>query len=137
MHGLTLSHAKRESCYSGGVAGIARFKPSLQRTRALTGRATGNNALNADVLIKVRPMNALSARDKPRTPSLSDGAVKEARIPRKRGGNGATISKLNDERIIGDINGGCLEGGGIKNQSSHASAARVVVGAAQSIGKSC
>ena len=119
------------------VAVIARFKPSLQRTRALTGGASANDALNADVLVEVGPMNALSASDKPGMPSLSDGAVKEARIPRKRGGNGAPIRKLNDERIIGDINGGCLEGGGIKNQSSHASAARVVVGAAQSIGKSC
>ena len=81
-------------------------------------------------------MNALAAGDKPGMPSLSDGAVKEARIPRKRGGDGASIGKLDDERIVGDINGGGLEGGGIKNQSSHASAARVMVGAAQSIGKS-
>lgn len=82
-------------------------------------------------------MNALAASDKPGMPSLCDGAVEETRIPCQRGGNGASVGKLDDERIIGELNGGGLEGGGIKDQSSHASAARVVVGAAQSIGKSC
>ena len=55
-------------------------------------------------------MNALPASDEPGMRSLSGGAVKEARIPRERGGDGASISKLDDDGIIGDINGGGLEG---------------------------
>ena len=80
-------------------------------------------------------MNALAACNKPKMLALRDGAVEKPRIPAQRRRDGTPVGKLYHERVFGGLNGGRLEGGGIKNQSSHASAAIVVGGFAQSNGK--
>ena len=81
-------------------------------------------------------MDALAAGNKPKMLALGDGAVEKPRIPAQRRGDRTAVGKLHHERVLGRLNGGGFEGGGIKNQSSHASAAIVVGGSAQSIGKS-
>ena len=80
-------------------------------------------------------MDALAAGNKPKMLALCDGAVEKSRKPAKRRGDRTPVGKLHDERVFSGLNGGGLEGCGIKNQSNHASAARVVGGFAQSNGK--
>ena len=123
----------RRSQVGTRVGGRGGWKPESGGT--LTGRPSGKEALDADVLVEVGPMNALTATDQPGMGSLGGAPVKEAWIPGQWGGDGASVGQLNDQRIIGNLHCGGLEGCGIKNQSSHASAARVGVGAARSNGK--
>lgn len=80
-------------------------------------------------------MNALAACDESEMLALRGGTVEKSRIPTQRCGDRTPVRKLHNERVVGDPNGGGFEGGGIKNQSNHASAARVVGDSAQSIGK--
>lgn len=82
-------------------------------------------------------MDAFTPGDEPETPSLVRRRVKKARIPTQGSGNGAPVGKLDDQRILGDIYRRGLERGGIKDQSSHASIPKVVIGAAQVNGKAC
>ncbi len=108
-----------------GVMSAARLKPSLKGSLALPRWATSDDALYTDVLVQIGPMNPFAATDKPEVAALLYGSVHEARIPSQGNGNRTTIGQLDAERISADLDSCRSERSGIKNQSSHASSARV------------
>jgi len=62
---------------------------------------TGEESVNADVFIKLGPMNAVAAPDEFPLCLLGGRSVSQARVPRDRHRYGAAICQVHDQRVLG------------------------------------
>ena len=62
-------------------------------------------ALNADVFVEVRPVEAMSLADKPPSAPLVGRAVKQPGEPGQRYGNRPSVGQLDRKRFVGYRNG--------------------------------
>ena len=83
-------------------ASLAAFKPPAQRRLRLTRAAPGKKAFNADVLIKIGPVDALALPNQSPVCSFGLAAMSESRVPRQRHRDGPTIDKVNHQRMFGE-----------------------------------
>jgi len=84
----------------GLASSLARLEPALQRGLRFPGGPTGEEILDADVLIELGPMNPVAAADEPPVRALGDGAVRESGIPGQGNGECPTIHQVDDQRIV-------------------------------------
>ena len=85
-------------------------QPALHRHRVLRRRSTGNERGYADVLVHVRPVNTLTARDQMPVGALCGAGVEQPRIPGQGSGNASTVRQLNGQSIVrhGDRRRRCM-----------------------------
>ena len=74
----------------------------MERGLRFTRTPTPKQALNADILVEVGPVDPFAPPDQPPVASLSGRPVHEPRVPRKRHGQGPTIHQIDDQCILGD-----------------------------------
>src|SRR5687768_3418194 len=95
---MTWGPRQGQRTLGGGPAGL---EPPLQGGLALAGGAAGENALDADVLVQVGPVDAGAPADQPPVGALGRGPVSEARVPRQRRRDRPTITQLELHRLVG------------------------------------
>jgi hypothetical protein len=64
---------------------------------------SSNQTRNANILVKVRPVDALATPDETPLRTLTGRAMSEPRVPGKRNSQGTTIIQINDERVARDL----------------------------------
>ena len=78
------------------------LEPLLERMLALGRRPADEHVVDADVFVKVRPMNSPALADEPPPTPLLDSAVKEAGIPGQRRRDGTAIGQFKCQRVVCD-----------------------------------
>ena len=84
------------------VITLLPLEPLLERLLALGRRPADEQIVDADVFVKVWPMNSLPLANEPPPTPLLDSAVKEAGKTGQRRRDGAAISQLDRQRVVCD-----------------------------------
>src|SRR5205809_7920720 len=79
-------------------------QPALQRRRALGRWSARDKRGHADILVHVRPVNALPARDQLPFAALCAAGVQQPGKPRERNGDTATIGQIDGQSVGGRSN---------------------------------
>jgi hypothetical protein len=77
-------------------------EPAAQRRLCFTGSAACKETLDADVFVKIRPVDALAFTYQSPMLTFDRGPVGQSRVPRQGYRDGATIDQFNDQRVLGE-----------------------------------
>ena len=114
----------------------AFLQPALERLLALAGRFAKHQALDADVFVQVRPVDAFAAPNQPPVVPFLRRAVLQARKPRERRSHVTPVGKFDTQRFAGHAHVFCERRPWFNCQSIHAILGTVLHGSRQSAAES-
>jgi len=82
--------------------GFSRFQPALQRCLCLAGPASRQQALDADVLIQVGPVDSRTLSNEPPVSPLSGSTVAEAREPSETHTDRTAVGEIHGQGVVAD-----------------------------------
>jgi hypothetical protein len=89
----------------GLFMGLLTFlQPFLERMLTFARRLSKQNILNADVFVKICPMDAFTFTNHPPVVALLLRAMQESRIPRQRHRHGASVGQVYHEGVFSNSN---------------------------------
>ncbi len=104
----------------GGALPLAGLKPFQNRFGGLGGRFLGEKALQADVLIQVRPMNAGAPADETVVSALGHGRELEAGVEPDRDDEHLAVLQVDTHEVCLKGDAADSQGEVILRQSAHA-----------------
>jgi len=82
------------------ASSVAGFEPPLQGGLGFPRAPTGEKILYSNILVELRPVNAVAAPDKFPVSLLRRRPMGEPRVPADRNGQGPTIDEIDDQRVV-------------------------------------
>lgn len=93
----TIPGTSRRTSFATGPAGE---EPFLKRRLAFSGRSAREETFNADILIKLLPVNSMPSADQSPAAAFYRGGMNEAWKPSKWHGQAPSIAQLDGERVF-------------------------------------
>jgi hypothetical protein len=81
------------------LAGLSAIEPAFEGRLRFARTPTGEKPFNADVFIKIRPVNALPVADEPPPRPLGIAAVCQPRVPNQGNTDRPAINQVDNQRI--------------------------------------